>query len=148
MNTRAMLAGAFGLVMVLATVGGFPVSACAAVLVIAGLLLRVFTILAVLCVIGILAFTDSSPVSALLSGLAAVLYLLTAYPLRWPPQVNALRYEVIVPALVFGCVALLAAAIPMGRSSWLPLTVPVAVIVIYVLTLRPFTQGNGGAVER
>lgn len=144
MNTRAMLAGVFGLVMVLATVGGFPASACAAVLVIAGLLLRGFAILAVLCVIGILAFTDSSPVSALLSGLAAVLYLLTAYPLR----VNALRYEVIVPALVFGCAALLVAAIPMGRSSWLPLTVPVAVIVIYVLALRPFTQGNGGAVER
>lgn len=75
-----MLAGAFGLVMVLATAGGFPVSVCAAVLAIAGLLMRGFAILAVLCVIAILAFTDPSPVSALLSGLAAVLYLLATYP--------------------------------------------------------------------
>jgi len=148
MNLRVILAAALGLLMVLAAVNGILVSACAAVLVLAGLRLRTFAMLAVLFVIGLLAFGDSSPVLAMLSGLAAVLYLLAAYPLHWPPQVNALRFEVIIPAVMFGCATLLAAAIHAGQSSWLPLAVPVTVILIYVLALRPFIQSSGGAVER
>lgn len=148
MNLRVILAAALGLLMVLAAVDGILVSACAAVLVLTGLRWRTFAMLAVLFVIGVLAFGDSSPVLVMLSGLAAVLYLLAAYPLHWPPQVNALRFEVIIPAVMFGCAALLAAAIPAGRSSLLPLAVPVAVVLIYVLALRPFVQSSGGAVER
>lgn len=148
MNLRVILAAALGLLMVLAAVDGILVSACAAVLVLAGLRWRTFATLAVLFVIGVLAFGDSSPALAMLSGLAAVLYLLAAYPLHWPPRVNALKFEVIIPAVMFGCAALLAAAIPAGRSSWLPLAVPVAVVLIYVLALRPFIQSSGGAVER
>ncbi|OHU30395.1 hypothetical protein [Mycobacteroides franklinii] len=148
MNLRVILAAALGLLMVLAAVDGILVSACAAVLVLVGLRWRTFATLAVLFVIGVLAFGDSSPALAMLSGLAAVLYLLAAYPLHWPPRVNALKFEVIIPAVMFGCAALLAAAIPAGRSSWLPLAVPVAVVLIYVLALRPFIQSSGGAVER
>lgn len=148
MSARALLAAVFGLLMVLAAADELVVLACTAVLVVVGLRVRALAVLAVLVVIGILAFTEPSPALTMLCGLAAVLYLLAAYPLSWPPQVNALRYEVIAPALVFGCVALLAASIPAARSSWLPLAAPVAVVLIYVLALRPFIQGSGGAVER
>lgn len=97
-------------------------------------------VLAVLLAIGVLARTDTSPVVAMLSGLAAVICLSAAHTRHWPSEV--------LPALLFGCVALLAAAVPAWHSSWLPLVVPVAIVVIYVLALRPFTQGSGGAVER
>lgn len=96
-------------------------------------------VVAVLLVIGVLARTDISPVVAMLCGLAAVTCLSVAYTRRWPSQ--------ILPALLLGCVALLAAAIPAGHSYWLPLITPVAIVGIFVLALWPFTQGSGGAVE-
>lgn len=153
MNVRALVAAALGLLMVMTAVNGLPkyvvpVSICVSVLVLVGIRIRMVATLAVLFVIGIVALGDASSLFSMLSGLAAVTYLLAAYPLRWPSTVNALRYEVIVPALLFGCAALLAAAIPVGRSSWLPLAAPVAVVGIYVLTLWPFTQNSGDAVER
>lgn len=148
MNIRVMVAAAFGLVMVLTATDKLLFSVCAALVVLAGLRFRVFVTPAVLFVIGVLALGDASPVLAMVSGLAAVAYLLAAYPLRWPPEVDTVRSEVIVPALVFGCAALLATAVPVGQSPWLPMAVPVAVVLIYVLVLRPLTQGNGGAVER
>jgi hypothetical protein len=101
---------------------------------------RVFATLAVMFIIGVLARTDTPPVVAMLTGLAAVICLSAAYTRHWSSEV--------LPALLFGCAALLAAAAPWWHSSWLPLVVPVAVVVIYVLALWPFTQGNGGAVER
>lgn len=96
-------------------------------------------VVAVLLVIVVLARTDVSPVVAMLCGLAAVICLSVAYTRRWPSE--------ILPALLFGCVALLAAAIPAGHSSWLPFIAPVAVVGIFVLALWPFTYGSGGAVE-
>ncbi len=101
--------------------------------------MKTSVVLAVLLVIGVLARTDTSPVIAMLSGMTAVMCLSAAYTRHWPSDV--------LPALLFGCVALLAAA-PAWHASWLPLAVPVAIVVIYVLALRPFTQGSGGTVER
>ncbi|TDZ81745.1 hypothetical protein DE4587_01621 [Mycobacteroides salmoniphilum] len=89
-------------------------------------------VLAVLFIIGVLARSETSPMVAMLSGLAAVICLSAAHTRHWPSE--------ILPALLFGCVALLAAAIPTGLSSWLPLVAPVAVVVIYVLALWPLLR--------
>lgn len=89
-------------------------------------------VLAVLFIIGVLARSETSPVVAMLAGLAAVICLSAAYTRRWSSEV--------LPALLFGGAALLAAAIPTGLSSWLPLVAPVAVVVIYVLALWPLLR--------
>ncbi|MEU9807704.1 hypothetical protein [Mycobacterium sp. NPDC050853] len=156
MNVRAIVAAALGLLMVTAAVGGItkyavPVSVCATVLVLAGLRFRIAAILAVLSAIGALALGNTPAVLATLSGLAAATYLLTAYPLHLPSAVIAVRNEVIIPALLFACAALLATALPVQGQSWLPFIVPVTVVLIYVVAVWPFTRiypGSGGAVDR
>jgi hypothetical protein len=156
MNVHAMVASALGLLMVTASVGGItkyavPVAVCATVLVLAGLRFRIAAMLAVLAVIGVLALGNTPAVLATLSGLAAATYLLTAYPLHLPSDVVAVRYEVIIPALLFACAALLATALPVQGKSWLSFIVPVSVVLIYVVAVWPLTRiypGSGGAVER
>ncbi|MUM15984.1 hypothetical protein FZI91_12515 [Mycobacterium sp. CBMA271] len=145
MNVRAALSAALGLLMVAASCDatakyGVPVAIYIAALVLVGSRYRAVATLAVVSAIGVLALGNTPAVLALLAGLAGAAYLLTVYPLRWPSEVIAARYEVIMPALVFGCAALLATALPAQESSWLPLMVPVAVVLIYAGVLRPFLR--------
>lgn len=145
MNVRALLAGVLGLLMVAATADGVPEYAlplciCAAILALTGVRYPSAATLAVLVSIGILALRDAPPIQAALAGLAAATFLLTAYPLRWPATVIAVRGDAMLPALLFAGAALVASAIPVQQSSWLPLTVPVAVVLIYVGSLLPIVR--------
>lgn len=142
MRVRAILAAALGLLMVAAAVGGILVSVCTGILVLLGIRFRTAALLAALSVIGVLALGNAPAVFAVLCGLAAATYLLTAYPLHLPSDVIAVRYEVIIPALLFASAALLATAPPVQRLSWLPLIVPVTVVLIYAVAVWPFTRST------
>ncbi|MGH3726774.1 MAG: hypothetical protein ACRDUS_21915 [Mycobacterium sp.] len=153
MKVRAILAATLGLLMVAAAVEGLPkyalpLSVCAAVLVLVGLRIRAAATFAVLSIIGVLALGNDSAVLAMVSGLAAVTYLLTTYPLHWTSAVVAVRYEVVIPAMLFASAALLATAVPVQRPSWLPLIVPVAVVLIYVVAVWPVSSASRTVAPR
>lgn len=136
------VATAFGLLMVAATDvqtsgPGLIGAVVAAAAVVVGIRWQPAATLAVVISIGLIALTDPVPALAALSGLSAAGYLVLRHSggsvgqTVTPPTVAA--------ALVFTAAGLAATMIPV-ELPWVPLFAPVAVIVIYVMVVQPFTR--------
>jgi hypothetical protein len=135
------VATAFGLLMIAATEvqtsGPALIGALlAAAAVVVGIRWRPAAMLAVVISIGLIALTDPAPAFAALSGLSAVGYLVLRHSGGSVGQ--TVTPPTVVAALVFAVAGLAATTIPV-ELPWVPLVAPVAVIVIYVMVVRPFT---------
>ena len=139
MTARA-LSAAFGLVMVAAAV----VAADAAALVAAGVAVAAVLVgtvfrpaasLAVLITAAVIVIADAPAVLTALSGLSAAGYLV----LRHTAAATA---PTVVGAVAFTAAGLGATSLPV-QLPWLPVLAPLAVVVAYVLVIRPFWGGPG-----
>ena len=134
-DATRLVSVAFGLVMVAAAAlqadGPALVAAGIAVTaVVVGVRFRVVATLAVLGTAAVIALSDPSPLSAALSGLSAVAYLLLRHGATF-------TRPTVVGALGFAAVGLAATAIPL-QLAWVPLVAPVAVPALYLLVVWPF----------
>ncbi len=136
------VATTFGLLMVAATevqtsgpalIGS--VLAAAAVLV--GIGWRPAAMLAVAISIVLIALTDPAPAFAALSGLSATCYLVLRH--SGASATQTITAPTAIAALAFAVAGLAATTIPV-ELPWIPLFAPVAVIVIYVIVVQPFTR--------
>lgn len=112
------------------------VSVLAVVAVSVGLLFRVAATGAVLLTVVALAMTDAPPVHAALAGLSAAVYLLLRHAAG--AGVVTMTRPTLVAMLGFTLAGVLGTAVNLDLP-WLPLLVPPAVVVIYVLALMPHT---------
>lgn len=129
------LSTAFGLVMVAAAVIQADTTALvgagiAATAVLAGNVFRPAAALAVLITAAVIVVADAPPMLAALSGLSAAGYLV----LRHTPSTTV---PTVVGAVGFTAAALAAASVPV-QLPWLPVLAPPAVVLAYVLVIRPF----------
>jgi hypothetical protein len=127
--------------MAAAALGGVPTVAvplvvAAAVLTLAGLRFRWAASVAVLAIAGALALGNAAAPVAVVTGIAAALYLLSVHTIDLPPGVVAVTPSVLGAALGFGAAGLLASTLP-GRHAWWPLIAPVTVVLIYLLAVGP-----------
>lgn len=138
MTTGRALSVAFGLLMVAATaVAAEGISLVAAVLAVAavvvGIRIPAAATVAVVLAVTVALLADTPPMGAALAGLAAAAYL----ALRHAPHVESVATSpTVVGALGLSAVGLGATLIPVS-VPWLPLAAPVAVLVGYVLVVRP-----------
>jgi hypothetical protein len=130
-----IVSAAFGFVMIAAAVvqadgtalvaSGFAVAA-----VLVGTVFRPAATLAVFITAGVIVLADAPPMLAALSGLSAAGYLV----LRHTVSATA---PTVVGAVGFTTAGLAAASVPV-QLPWLPVLAPLAVVVAYVLVIRPF----------
>ncbi|ART69586.1 hypothetical protein BTO20_14190 [Mycobacterium dioxanotrophicus] len=141
---------AFGLLMAAAVAvpadgPALVAAALAATGVLAGLMVRPVSSAAVLAAAAALALSDPAPAYAALAGLSATAYLVIRHAVETPAVVTT-TVPSMACAVGFSVVVLTAAMVPLS-VRWLPLLVPVAVAVLYVLVVRPFvresTWGSG-----
>ena len=142
---------AFGLVMLAAagfqTDGSALVLAMlAAVAVLMGIVFRVVATAAVLLAAAAIVVADAPPMLAALAGLSAACYLVLRYTEGGSIGVIGASASVMLAALGFTFVGVLAASFPF-ELPWLPLLAPLAVFAIYVLATRPFFQAGEGKFE-
>lgn len=131
----------FGLLMAAAvavpTDGPALVAAALAVCgVLAGLFFWPASTAAVLAAAVALAVSDPAPAYAALAGLSATAYLVIRHAADNPGVVTTTAPSMIA-AVGFSVAALAAALVPVS-VRWLPLLVPLAVAVLYVLVVSPF----------
>ena len=134
------LSAAFGLVMIAASVvaadgAALVAASVAAAAVLAGTVFRPAASLAVLITVAVIVLGDAPSMLAALSGLCAAGYLV----LRHTTAVTA---PTVVGAVGFTTAGLAAASLPI-ELPWAPLLAPLAVVVAYVLVIRPFSSGEG-----
>lgn len=122
-------------------------AALAAVGVLTGLIVRPVSSAAVLAAATALALSDPAPAYAALAGLSATAYLVIRYAVETPGVVTTTAPSMAC-AIGFGVVVLAVAMVPLS-VRWLPLLVPVAVAVLYVMVVRPFVhESTWGAGRR
>ncbi len=129
------LSTAFGLVMVAAAVVAADGTALvgsgfAAAAVLVGTVFRPAASLAVLITAAVIVIADAPPMLAALSGLSAAGYLVLRHTV-------AATAPTVVGAVGFTAAGLAAASLPV-QLPWLPVLAPLAVVVAYVLVIRPF----------
>jgi hypothetical protein len=134
------LSTAFGLVMIAASVvqadGAALVAAgLAAVVVLASMVFRLASTIAVLITAAVIVIADAPPMLAALSGLSAAGYLVLRHTV-------VATGPTVVGAVGFTAVGLGAASLPM-ELPWVPVLAPLAVVVAYVLVTRPFWGEEG-----
>lgn len=144
---KALLPGVFGVLMVAAV--GHRADGPALVIAMAALVAVTVSVwwwpaavVAVVLTVSVVALASSAPMSTALAGLAAAAYLVLRHNdgRATPPT--------MVAAVAFALTATAVVALPMD-IPWLPLAAPVALLVCYVLTLRPFSDlGVVGRAER
>lgn len=106
--------------------------------VLAGLYFRPAAGVAVLAAAAGLTFSDPAPAYAALAGLSATAYLVIRHAADIPGVVTTTGPSMI--AAIGFSVAVLAAALVPVSVRWLPLLVPLAVAVLYVLVVHPFVD--------
>lgn len=142
----------FGLLMAAAVAApadgpALMAAALAAVGVLAGLIVRPVSSAAVLAAAAGLALSDTAPAYAALAGLSATAYLVIRHAVDTPGVVTTTGPSMVC-AVGFGVAVLAAAMVPLS-VRWLPLLVPMAVAVLYVLVVRPFVhESTWGAGRR
>ena len=129
------LSAAFGLVMVAAAVVAADGTALvaagfAAAAVLVGTVFRPASSLAVLITAAVIVIADAPPMFAALSGLSAAGYLVLRHTV-------AATVPTVVGGVGFTAAGLAAASLPL-QVPWLPVLAPLAVVVAYVLVIRPF----------
>jgi hypothetical protein len=134
----------FGLLMATATAAGShgPVviaAAVAVVAVLAGAVFRPAATLAVLLAVAVIAFANTPPMLAAVSGLSAAAYLV----LRHTAAVTA---ATLFAAVGFAFVGLVATAFPL-QVPWLPVLAPLAAFGCYVLVVHPFLGDHGSTMD-
>lgn len=146
-----LLSATFGLMMVAAA--GFQtdgraliLAMSAAVMVLAGMVLRVAATVAVLLAAAAIVMSDAPPMLAALAGLSAACYLVLRYTESGSMRVVGASAPAMIAALGFTFIGVLAASFPF-ELPWLPLLAPLAVFGIYVLVTRPFYKAGEGALE-
>jgi hypothetical protein len=132
------LSTAFGLLMVAATAlvaeGPSLVGAALAVVaVLFGIRFAGAATLAVMISVVVALLADAPPMSTALAGVAAAAYLVLRYSNSVESVVTA---PTAVGALGFSAIGLGATVIPVS-VPWLPLAAPVAVLVSYVIVVKP-----------
>ncbi|MBB5162773.1 hypothetical protein [Mycobacterium sp. AZCC_0083] len=132
------LSTAFGLLMVAATAlvaeGPSLVGAALAVVAVAfGIRFAGAATLAVTISVVVALLADAPPMSTALAGIAAAAYLVLRYSSSVESVVTA---PTVVGALGFSAIGLGATVIPVS-VPWLPLAAPVAVLVSYVIVVKP-----------
>jgi hypothetical protein len=132
------LSTAFGLLMVAATAlvaeGPSLVGAALAVVAVAcGIRFAGAATLAVMISVVVALLADAPPMSTALAGIAAAAYLALRYSSSVESVVTA---PTAVGALGFSAIGLGATVIPVS-VPWLPLAAPVAVLVSYVIVVKP-----------
>jgi hypothetical protein len=138
MPARRALSTAFGLLMVAATAlvaeGPSLVGAALAVVaVLFGIRFAGAATLAVMISVVVALLADAPPMSTALAGIAAAAYLVLRYSSSVESVVTA---PTAVGALGFSAIGLGATVIPVS-VPWLPLAAPVAVLVSYVIVVKP-----------
>jgi hypothetical protein len=118
----------------------------AALGVLAGLVIRPASSAAVLAAAAALTLSDPAPAYAALAGLSATAYLVIRHAVDTPGVVTTTGPSMIA-AVGFSVAALAAAAVPL-TGRWLPLLVPPAVAVLYVLVVRPFVHESTWGADR
>ncbi|MBB2769762.1 hypothetical protein [Mycolicibacterium monacense] len=139
---KALLPSVFGVLMVAAV--GYRADGPALVTAVAALVAvtvsvwwRPAAVVAVVLTVSAVVLAPSAPMSTALAGLAAAAYLVLRHNDRHgearatPPT--------MVAAVAFALTATAVVALPVD-IPWLPLAAPVALLVGYVLTLRPFSD--------
>ncbi|MEV0671769.1 hypothetical protein [Mycobacterium sp. NPDC050441] len=104
--------------------------------VLAGLFFRPASSAAVLAAAAALTLSDPAPAYAALAGLSATAYLVIRHAADIPGVVTTTGPSMIA-AVGFSMAALAAALVPVS-VRWLPLLVPLAVAVLFVLVTNPF----------
>lgn len=138
MTTGRAVSTAFGLLMVAATAlvaeGPSLVGAgLAVVAVVFGIRFAGAATLAVMISVVVALFADAPPMNTALAGAAAAAYLV----LRHSSSIESVATApTAVGALGFSAIGLGAAVIPVS-VPWLPLAAPVAVLVSYVIVVKP-----------
>jgi hypothetical protein len=141
-----VLSAAFGFVMVAAAVVAADAAALlaagiAAAAVLVGTVFRPAATVAVLSTAAAIVVAEAPAMLAALSGLAAAGYLVLRHTV-------AATAPTVVGAVAFAAAGLGAALMPL-QVPWLPVLAPLAVVVAYVLVIRPFWGGEdirrGGA---
>jgi hypothetical protein len=134
-----LLAASSGLAM--AAVAGFHsgavaavVATLAAVAVLVGIWFRIASMLAVLLAAAAVMLAEAGPLTAGLAGLAGACHLVLRCNVAQP--ILASR-PALVAALGFTVVGASVTAVPLDLS-WLPLLAPPAVLVAYLVSIRPF----------
>jgi hypothetical protein len=147
-----LLSLAFGLLMVaaatVASSGPALVLATVAVLaLLAGLVIRLASTLAVVAVVGALALSEPSPVVAAIAGLAATAYLVVRHA-DGTDAASALTVPTVLAALGLSAVTVLGATVPVALP-WVPLVAPLAVVAAYVIVLDRYAgdPGRGGPLR-
>ena len=143
------LSAAFGLVMVAAAVVAADGTALvaagfAAAAVLVGTVFRPASSLAVLITAAVIVIADAPPMFAALSGLSAAGYLVLRHTV-------AATVPTVVGGVGFTAAGLAAASLPV-QLPWLPVLAPLAVVVSYVLVIRPFwglegTRRGGATID-
>jgi hypothetical protein len=138
MTARRALSTAFGLLMVAATAlvaeGPALVGAALAVVAVAfGIRFAGAATLAVMISVVVALLADAPPMSTVLAGVAAAAYLVLRHANSVESIVTA---PTAVGALGFSAIGLGATVIP-ASVPWLPLVAPVAVLVSYVIVVKP-----------
>jgi hypothetical protein len=141
-----LLAAVFGLMM--AAAAGFqadgPAFVAAAVAVVAVLVcirFRSVATVAVLLAMTAIVLSDAPPILAALAGLSAAVYLVLRYADSGSAGLVTAWAPAMIGALAFTLVGLVVTAFPF-QVPWLPLLAPLAVVVIYVLVIRPFVSSK------
>ena len=134
------LSAGFGLVMVAAATvaadgAALVAGTVAAVAVLAGMLFRPASTLAVLLTVCVIVLADAPPMLAALSGLCAAAYLVLRHA-------AAPTVPTVVGAVGFTVAGLAAASIPL-QLPWAPLLAPLAVLALFVLVTRPYWSDPG-----
>lgn len=147
-----LLSLAFGLLMVaaatVASSGPALVLATVAVLaLLAGLVIRLASTLAVVAVVGALALSEPSPVVAAIAGLAATAYLVVRHA-DGTDAASVLTVPTVLAALGLSAVTVLGATVPLALP-WVPLVAPLAVVAAYVIVLDRYAgdPGHGGPLR-
>lgn len=138
MTAGRALSTAFGLLMVAATAlvaeGPSLVGAALAVVaVVLGIWFAGAATLAVMVSVAVALFAEAPPMSTALAGIAAAAYLVLRYSNSVESVVTA---PTAIGALGFSAIGLGATVIPVS-VPWLPLAAPVAVLVSYVIVVKP-----------
>lgn len=137
-TTGRALSTAFGLVMVAATalVAEGPSLAGAGLAVVAvafGMRFAGAATLAVMISVVVALLADAPPMSTALAGVAAAAYLVIRHS---GTAESVVTTPTLVGALGFSAIGLGATVIPVS-VPWLPLAAPVAVLVSYVIVVKP-----------
>lgn len=134
--TKLLLPSAFGVLMLGAAAhrAAFPALIVAAAglgaVLVAGWLRAAATV-AVLLTVCTVVLADPAPMYTALAGLAATAYLVLLH------GAGRAAGPTMLAAVCFSAVVTLALAVPV-QVPWLPLAAPLALLAVYLLSLRPF----------